>query len=734
MSFYSAGLSALNSAQLGLSTTAHNINSATVAGFHRQENIQNTNPALGTGSGFIGQGVRVATIRRIYSEFLDRSVQQAQTKASELSTYLSEIKQVDSMLADATTGVSPALQEFFSMVGDVATTPDSTATRQALIGGASSLVARFNTIAQRFSELSQSVDDQIAESVTKINSLAQQIGQLNEQIIFQTAGTLQPANDLLDQREQLIADLNKQVKVTTIQQDNGSMTILIGTGQPLVVGPQVFTLAAQPSPDDIQRTSVAYKQGSGYSFLADNTLTGGVLGGLISYRNEALDPAQNMLGRVALGLAQSFNDQHRLGMDLSGNVGKDFFSVPTFGATPRTTNTGSATITTTLADVQKLTASDYRVVYTGTAGSEWNLIRNSDSTVTSVSATSMASGYTLDGITFKSSGGAASVNDAYLVQPTKYAARDIALSSTISASTIAAATPIRSSASLSNTGTGAITAPVVNSFNNKVTLTFTSASTFDVVDNTTGLTLASGVSYTSGSNISYNGWTVQVSDNPTAPASGDKFVINRTQTSQGSSNTGGATVSVATVPSSPSAPYDSSLTNTINIVFTSATTFDLVDPNGNTINGSPTTGLTFTPNTNNTISVNGWTVTLSGAPKSGDKFTVSQNTSGNSDNRNMLLLAGVQTTNILANGTTNIQDAYAAMVNQVGNQTSEALVTSTAQDTLTSQAEAAREAVSGVNLDEEAANLMKYQQAYQAASKMLSIATTLFDTLLSIGN
>ena len=134
------------------------------------------------------------------------------------------------------------------------------------------------------------------------------------------------------------------------------------------------------------------------------------------------------------------------------------------------------------------------------------------------------------------------------------------------------------------------------------------------------------------------------------------------------------------------------------------------------------------------ITFNGWTLRISGAPATGDSFTVGPNGGGTGDNRNALLLAGMQTSKLMAGGTASYQTAYASLVSQVASRTRELEITSTAQGTIYQQAQTARESFSGVNLDEEAANLIRYQQAYQASGKVLAIASTLFDTLLQLGN
>jgi len=149
------------------------------------------------------------------------------------------------------------------------------------------------------------------------------------------------------------------------------------------------------------------------------------------------------------------------------------------------------------------------------------------------------------------------------------------------------------------------------------------------------------------------------------------------------------------------------------------------------VTGTPVAGLTYTAGS--PISFNGWTVNITGSPATGDTFSVGPNPSGNADNRNALLLAALQSKNTLASGTATYQGTYSQMVSAVGNKANEAQVNGKANENLLAQATTAQQSMSGVNLDEEAANLVRYQQAYQASGKMIQIASTLFDTLISLG-
>ena len=134
-----------------------------------------------------------------------------------------------------------------------------------------------------------------------------------------------------------------------------------------------------------------------------------------------------------------------------------------------------------------------------------------------------------------------------------------------------------------------------------------------------------------------------------------------------------------------------------------------------------------------TIAYNGWSVVLDGAPTAGDTFSVGPTGANSSDNGNAKLLSNLDDARVLNGGTLTLNGAIGGLTTQVGSAARQADYSAQAQQVIHDQAQAARDAVSGVNLDEEATNLIKYQQAYQAAGKVMQIAGTIFDTLLSIG-
>jgi len=642
-SILSIGQSALAAAQVGLATTGHNIANASTPGYSRQIVMQGAVAGQDGGVGFIGKGTEVVGIRRVYSEFLSNQVVSAQTSKGQLDSYYTQISRIDNLLADPSVGVSPALQNFFKDVQNVSANPNDAASRQSMLSSAQSLAASFQSLDGQMTEMRGGVNSEIGASITSINAYAKQIGQLNDSIEkIETSADGKTPNDLLDQRDQLIADLSKEVKVSVVKQNN-SYNVFIGNGQPLVIGTKTYDLIQTTSPTDLSRMEVGYVSKGEMTVLAENALTGGRLGGLFEFRAKSLDAAQNALGRVALGLATTFNAQHKLGVTQSGVMGGDFFTAAAPIVTPSTANSGNGVLSAAVTDVGKLTISDYRVQYDG---SNYNVTRLSDGAISTFATFPQ----TIDGVKFDLSGMPAT-SDSFLVRPTAAAAAGLRVAISDKADIAAAAPPVVAAATATNTGTAKISSGAV-------TPAFTSSPA----------PLPVSLSYSSGPNT--------LSVNPPMPVT--------------------------------------------------------VTSNGVSTNYAAGAAVTYTSGA--TISFGGVEVVISGAPANGDSFTVSSNPTGAGDSSNAVKLAALQTANTLDNNMSNYQGAYAQLVSMVGNKTRELEVTSAAAGKVYTQAVQEQQSESGVNLDEEAANLMRYQQAYQAAGKVMQTASQLFDMLLTMGN
>ena len=636
-SLLSIGISALNAAQAGLLTTSHNISNVNTPNYSRQQVVQTTNTPQFTGGGFLGQGVHVETVRRIYSDSLQQQVQQANAGSSQLNSYYTQIQQIDNLLADPSSGLSPALNDFFNGVQAVASNPNNTPSRQAMLSSAQTLSSRFADINNRFAQLRGDVNQQARISVDQINSTAQGIASLNQSIALanSNASQGQVPNDMLDQRDALITALNKEIGATVVKQSDGSINVFIGNGQTLVMGNQANRLAAVPDTQDPSNLQLALLTGTATMRLSSDGLQGGNLAGLIAFRDQSLNAAENALGRVAIALSSTFNDQHQLGLDQNGQPGTAFFaagSPQVVAAAGNSAVSPVGAIGVSISSLNQLTTSDYRLQRVGT---NYNVTRLSDNTVTTFAG--LPPSINIDGLTLSITSALTS-GDSFLVQPTRTGARDFSVAITDTAKIAAA-----------------------------------------------------------------DATSVQVSS-----ATG---------------NTGSAIASALSIVSPPNADLQKPVTITFNTV--PAGTYNV----SGTGTGIPATNQVYT--SGSVITYNGWSMTLSGTPAPLDTFTVAGDT-GVADNRNALLLAGLQTQTTV--GGTTLQGAYAQMVSQMGGQAHQLQVTSAAQDNLLSQVQQARDSVSAVNLDEEAANLLRYQQSYLAASKTIGAASTMFDSIMALFN
>ncbi|WER49792.1 flagellar hook-associated protein FlgK [Cupriavidus sp. WKF15] len=447
MSLFSIGLSGLNTAQNALTTTSHNFANSATEGYTRQNTIVASSGGQYTSQGFFGMGSNTTTVMRVYDEFLTGQLRGAQSASSSLSTYSDQISQIDNLLADQKGGLAPLMQKYFAAVQAVADTPADPAARQGMLSAGQALVGQMRAASNYFDQLQSGVNTQVGSAVDQINAYTRQIANVNGEITkLKAASGGQPPNDLLDQRDQAVAELTKLVGAKVVVQDGGTYNVFVGNGQPLVMGTDSYGLKAIASAADPNRTVVGYTLPNGAVYESEaGTITGGSLGGLLQFRTETLDSAQNAIGRLSLAIGQSFNDQHKLGMDLNGDIGTDMFKLGSATTLPNANNTGSAQAQASILDTSQLTTSDYTLKFDGT---NYTITRLSDKQVT----TSATMPVTVDGFTVQLTG-TMNPNDSFVIQPTRNAAAGFDMAITDPAK-IAAASPARADAASTNIGTG----------------------------------------------------------------------------------------------------------------------------------------------------------------------------------------------------------------------------------------------------------------------------------------
>ncbi|MDQ2696199.1 MAG: flagellar hook-associated protein FlgK, partial [Pseudomonadota bacterium] len=487
--------SSVGAFQRALATTGHNIANANTPGFSRQRAGLVAAPPQTLAPGlFIGTGVRVGGIERVFDAFLTQQVRSHSASFQQLDTVQGLIDQVAALVGDAANGPTRSLEAFFAAVGDLADDPASVPARQVVLARGESLAARVQDLDRRLADIGDGVNRQLRDTVNEINGLTGAIAAANADIALAAGGPDGSPNDLLDHRDRLLADLARRVAIQTVTDSDGNVSVFVGNGQALVVGHDASRLALDRSPFDPQAAALRLDSQRPGSDLSA-TLSGGRLGGLLAFRDEVLDPARNALGLLAVGLADTFNARHRQGIDLNGNAGQDFFAAGPPRTFSHADNAGTATVTAAIADAGRLTRADYQL--TATAGGF--LLRRLDN---GAETTLSGSGpFTVDGLTLTVSGAAAG-GDRFLIQPTRNGAAGFAL---LAAGTeaIAAAAPIRTGESPGNQGSGQISPGAVvdasdPNLRRAVDIVFTDSATFDVVDVASGAVLAAGQAYSSG--------------------------------------------------------------------------------------------------------------------------------------------------------------------------------------------------------------------------------------------
>jgi flagellar hook-associated protein 1 len=515
----STGVSGLLAFQQALDVTSNNIANAATPGYS-VENIELTpQPGQSTAGGYVGSGVEVQGIARAYSELLAQQVRSSQASYSGSNTLATQAGQIDNMLSDSSTGLTATLQSFVNALQTLSASPSSSASRQALLSQAQALVQQINGYNSQIETYGSDLEQQIGSDVNQVNSLASGIASLNTQIAADLAGGGTP-NQLMDQRDTLINQLSQYVSVNTATESNGALDVYVGSGQALVTGSQAQQLTTLPSQYNATQYDIGLTSKSGTTDVTSE-ISGGELGGLLSARSQVLQPVQNALGVISVGLSTLMNQSQAGGMDLTGAPGQPMFSVGAPQSTPSINNTGSATVTTSITTLSALTADNYQLSYSGGA---WQLKDvTTGQSVAMTGAGTAGSPFQAAGLSIVVGGGAPASGDTYLIQPTEAAPAGLALRLT-SPNQIAAASLAQTGAAATNTGSGTISAATITTPANWVpddyTLSFTSATQYQVT-NGAGSVVANG-NYTAGQPITFAGAQVTVNG---APASGDSFTI-----------------------------------------------------------------------------------------------------------------------------------------------------------------------------------------------------------------
>ncbi|HGY9618770.1 TPA: flagellar hook-associated protein FlgK [Pseudomonas putida] len=672
-SLINIGMSGLGAAQSGMYTLGNNIANADVESYSRQQNVQKTKGGQQVGQVFIGTGTTLADVRRVYNAFIENQLRTTTSLSSEASSYLDQITPLDTSLSSSDTGITAALKTFFTAMQDAAAKPAEDSSRQLLLSSAQSLAKRFNTLSSQLNQQLSNVNSNMAGIADQVNNLTKTIAELNTQITRVGATAGQP-NDLLDQRDGAVRELNKLIGTDVVERE-GNYDVYLKNGQALVLGKTTQTLGVEPSAADPTRSSLILNRGSTKMDITISA-TGGELGGLIRYRTDTLDPALNELGRVALAVADAINSQLAQGVDKNGNFGATLFgdinsakAISERSIAKSTNSAGSGNLDVTIKDPGKLSTSDYQVTFTSATG--YSVRKLPEGTEMGRYDLSDDPAPVIDGFTLSLNGGGLAAGDSFKITPTRNAAAGIETVLT-DPKGLALSSPLTATSGSGNKGTGVISQPTLTS-------------KLDIYDAAQHSQLQAGLTYSTPVKLVFG-------DNTTSPQAYKMYDAKGTEIGSGTIVPGQENKLQLSVP--------------------------MVDGNGNSLGGN------FT-----------FEMSVSGAPQNGDSYTVGLTGAGSSDNRNAQAVIDLQTKSTIevgANGKgISFTDAYAKLVSNVGGKAGQAQMDSDATNALHTSALDSRNGLSGVSVDEEVGNLVKFQQYYTASSQIIKAAQETFATLIN---
>ena len=685
---FSLATSGVNASGKLLQTTSNNIANVNTPGYVRERTELNNSQVF---------GVEIGNTERIINVFAQNQLRRDITSVGELEAFSSKTTAIDNLLAGDANSISKGMSEYFSALQTAADDPTNLASREQVLGKSESLFQRMRTLSDYMIEKEEELNLEFTSLINRANTLIGNIGDLNRNIVIANGNsTADQPSALLNERDKAVDELSSimGINVKESQTQNGAVTINLTSGESLVLENGAFNLFEVNTDADLSLKQLTLETNFGSQTKGDASLRiqesdlGGALGGLFGYRNEVLGPTMRDVGQLSIAFADAMNEQNKLGMDLDGQLGSNIFDIPSFRGLAYSDTNGDYVVTAQVTEGMgaELTDADYKIEVTAvSAGAPSELeitFLNADGTPKKdgsgndivFSNFPVSSGFNElpGGIEVDFAGTSSyTVGNEFLIQPTKTIASKIDFS-TMRPEDLAFATPVRGQADSTNLGD----ASVVNV----------------------------GVS------------------NTTVGAGIDRSAFD------------GAGGIDAGAPAQ--------------IVFTAPDTFDVVDGTGavmasvtgttdlnNLIEQAKNSG-TWPAGLSGLTDYPGYDISLDGVPRAGDSFSLAYNTDGFNDNSNALNLAALQNENLVqvsseaTNTPRTFQDAYASMVGRIGEDAAMAKVSLASAEAMQVQSENWFQSVSGVSLDEEAANLIRYQQSYAAAARILTTAQELFNTIL----
>ncbi len=620
----------------------------------------------------LDQGAGFNTTSRILNTYAERELLRDNARVGYYTAKTEAITTIDSMLSSDATGLNPVISDLFASIQGANSAPTELSSRNSLMGNLEVFTNRVNSIGNNIQEQYLTNNRKIEESVTRVNDLLQSIYKFNSQIVEASTDTSSAAYlQMQDQRDHLITELSEIIDIKTVEQPNGSCYVNMASGSTLVLGDGCATIMVEPSSLDETEyhLGLTYNADNGYTLLSD--AVGGKLGGYFDAGDELRETQRN-LGKVAVALADSLNKQNKSGITLENKAGDALFNLPETRVFTRSATCGM-TMSFMEGYASNVTGKDYLIKINNDG--TYTLNEKNGSELTEIfqgNVDDLNGTITIPDLGFQVEvSGVPAAGDEFLIQPTANVSYNLSLKIN-RPEDFALASVIRGSEDSQNLGNATIS---IDGVTNTDAL---SAFSMTPSDSINGAVFATGAPVRVVINAAGNYEVYDASDN----------IIGTTLASTKGGNILANMLSDVNDPDS--------------LVFGDAGTYP------------------------------GFDFSITGTVRNGDSFVIELNTNGFADNSNGILMQNLEQAQ-LVQGRINqtVSAAYSDMVSDLGSTISVSNVNLEAATAKRDQTLTITEESSGVDLNEEASNLVRYQQCYQACARIISVSQTVFDSLLS---
>lgn len=650
---YQTGVSGLLAAQGQLATTGHNIANVNTEGFNRQRVEQITTLPMYHGAQFYGTGTRIIDVTRMYQEYAFKDVLVNNTEKAGAESLYNQLNFLDQSLTNVNKGIAASLDDLYSAINAVVDNPGNLGNRELMLSNAKDITNHFNEFYTTLEQEMVIKNRDIKSRAEHVSSLTAGIADLNQEIL--NAGLNGTPNDLMDQRDRLIQELGGEVKITTLKGKDGMISVMLGGREPLVSGNQAYGMEVREGTPDAEQTELFLTM-PGKPELATRVkgsqALGGEMGALFHYRDQILGPNLSDMGKVAIGIADAYNQIQKQGVDLHGEPGQNFFAdINAPESQLGRFLTGNSTIEggVEITDTGKLTGGEYTLKYK--SGGDYELTDITTGTKTAITATigpPPSTEHTLEvaelgfNITLSDE---PETRDEMQIRPTRQGAIDLEVNLN-TGDQIAASGTVMVSPNTDNSGTARI-----------------------------------------------NVKQIEVTP-PVTPIPEAEYPLSVKVEDDGLGN----------VPPTFS--------------------FNIYDKSNNLLDSA-------TPDADGNIVYKNIELQVKGDANEFDQFVVKK-AEGSGNNTNALAFADIQNKKMLDNGKSTVTDSLNQTTVAIGGLTKNQKIKAIAAEAAYQQSYDRMLSTSGVNLDEEAANLLRYQQSYMASARVVTVASETMNTLLQI--